>query len=261
MELSNVENQFAKIKRMEDEVNAKMSRFLAEQHRIEIMEDDFKKLLATSRSVEEKLSSLTENNDVLQEMQLKFRKLSDAIAETEEKYQRIEKKNQILDATNEGIDKNFKSLQDSEKTAGQFITTVEHLSIELTELKNAIDNLTRENSKAVETAEKLSSLDVQLSEIEKRIADMQKARQWLADLETRMNDVNREAHSQVKLAGELIKKENSRSSFTEMGAPSATVREDVIALKRKGWTIDEISRSLKLSKGVVELILETPRDR
>jgi DNA repair exonuclease SbcCD ATPase subunit len=260
MELSNVENQFTKIKRMEDEVNAKMTRFLTEQHRIEIMEDDFKKLLATSRSVEEKLSSLTENNDTLQEMQLKFRKLSDTMIETEEKYQRIEKKNQILDATNEGIDKNFKSLQDSEKTAGQFVTTVEHLSVELTELKNAIDNLTRENSKAIETAEKLSSLDTQLSEIEKRIAEMQKARQWLADLETRMDEVNREAHSQVKLAGELIKKEGSRS-FMEMGAPSASVREDVIALKRKGWTTDEISRSLKLAKGMVELILETPRDR
>ncbi|MDR2480811.1 MAG: hypothetical protein LBD07_00765 [Spirochaetaceae bacterium] len=253
--IANLESQFTKVKRMEDEVNVKMARFLNEQRRIELMEEGFNKLLRTASSVDEKLASLTENDDSLQDMQLKFRKLLDVMNETEEKYQRIEKKNQILDATNEGIDRNFKSLQESEKTAKQFAATANHLSSELAEIKTAVDNLMQQNSKALEASEKLTTLDSKLGEIEERIADMQKARQWLADLEGRINSVYSEAKDQVKLAGDLLKKEGVKLSG-DGGAPTLSQREQVVSLKRQGWTADEIARTLKISKGSVELILE-----
>ncbi|MDR3302735.1 MAG: hypothetical protein LBT01_09465 [Spirochaetaceae bacterium] len=259
-DISTIERQLSGVKRLEDEVNVKMSRFLGEQRRIELMEDDFNRLLQTSRSVEDKLTSLTENSDALQDMQLKFRKLSEAMSETEEKYQRIEKKNQILDETSESIDKNFKHLQESEKTANQFAATISQLSGELAGLRAAMDNLVKDNSQILEAAEKVSSLDTMLGEVETRLENMQKVREWCTDLEARLLELNQQAHNEVKRAGESLKKESGRAN-SEQGAPPLNIREDVIKLKRMGWTTDDIARSLKLAKSSVELILETaPKD-
>ncbi len=114
-EAARIENEFIKIKRIEDEINSKYIKILSEERRIENMEANFTRFLQISRSVEDKLSEVTASDDTLQALQLKIRKLEEALGGTEERFQRIEKKNQILDNTNDGIDKNFKALQDSEK--------------------------------------------------------------------------------------------------------------------------------------------------
>jgi len=44
--------------------------------------------------------------------------------------------------------------------------------------------------------------------------------------------------------------------MTSKGAPPPQTRDNVIRLKAKGWTTEEIANSLNLSRGEVELILE-----
>jgi chromosome segregation ATPase len=254
-ETADIEGEFVKIKRLEEEVNAKMTRFLSEKHRIEQIETDFNRLLLVSEAVEDKLSAVSTSNDTLQEMQIQIRKLTDALEDAEEKYQRIEKKNQTLDITNDGIDRNFISLQESEKMAQYITDDLHRLSDESGALKAALEALTLENRKARETADKLSLLDQSLSSIEERIEDMQKARKWLAEIETRLEKLNKEAQDQVKLMGGLMK-DTGKLAPQDKGAPPLGVRDNIIRLARLGWTVDEIARAVKCGKGEVELILE-----
>jgi chromosome segregation ATPase len=257
-EIGAIERQLSALKKLESDVNLKIARFEGEQRRMELIEDDFNKLLETSISVKEKLSSLTENDDALQEMQLKMRKLSEIMAETDEKYQRIEKKNKILDETNDGIDDNFKKLQESEKTAGQFVTTITHLTKEIAELQNAVSNITNENTEIIKAADKVSSLDVLIHDIDGRMQKMQQARQWCADLEERLLVLNEQAHNHVKLAGTIIDKDTQKT--TPDKAPNPNQRRDIIELKRKGWSVEEIARTLKIARSTVELTLEMAQD-
>jgi len=110
-EITNLENQLTRVKRLEDDVNNKMTRFINEKTRIDQMKNDFDKLIKTSQSVEERLGQVTNSDDILEAVQLKLRKLEDAIKEAEEKYQRVERKGEVLDETNEGIARNFNALQ------------------------------------------------------------------------------------------------------------------------------------------------------
>jgi len=249
-EITGIENQLERIKRMELDINGKMTRFAAEQHRLDVIEEEFRRLMQVSQSIEEKLTSLRDSDDLLQELQLKFRKLGAAAAESEEKYQRLEKKNQILEETNEGVDANFRKLQEAEKTVKQFETAVTHITGELENVRAAVEKLSGENSRALETAEKLTDLDIHLNEIERRIGEMQKARQWLADLETRMDNLYREAQNFIKGAS------RGGGPAPEGGSVTHQIRENVINLKRRGWTNKEIAKNLKISEGTVELILE-----
>ncbi|MDR2783891.1 MAG: hypothetical protein LBB48_08665, partial [Treponema sp.] len=257
-EAADLENQFVKIKRLEDEVNAKMTRFLSEKHRIEQMETEFSRLLQTSKAVDEKLAQLSASDDTLQAMQVEIRKFNDALESSEERYLRIERKNQTLDVTNEGIDRNFKLLQESEQAAARINAELLELSSQVASFRSTLGVLTAESDKANDVTNKIKTLDATLTTIDERIASAQASREWLARLETRLEELNRQAQEQVKLMGTLMK-ENSLGSgggSKEKGAPPLGVRENVIKLAHQGWTIDEIARSLKLGRGEVELILE-----
>jgi hypothetical protein len=254
-ESANLENQFIRIKRLEDEVNAKMTRFLSEKHRIEQMETEFNRLLQTSKAVDEKLSQLSESDDTLQAMQIQIRKFNDALDASEEKFKRIERKNQTLDATNEGIDRNFKALQESEQTVQRIGGELTYLSNEMGVLRTNIGYMAKESEKAKSVADKVASLDTTLFEIDQRISTAQASREWLARLETRLEELNKQAQDQVKLIGTLMK-DNGAPLKSAKGAPPIGTRENVIKLSQQGWTVDEIARAQKLGRGEVELILE-----
>ena len=257
-----LENDFVKIKRLEDDVNAKMTRFLSEKRRIETMEADFNRLLQISRAVEEKLTQVTASDDTLQGVQLQIRKLEEALVDTEEKFQRMERKSQILDNTNDGIDRNFKVLQESEKLSTKIGGDIERFTGDIDLIKVSIEKLAGESDRAREAVDKIEVLDNILEEVEERINSMQRARQWIADAETRMEKLNREAQIQSRAIDSLMKGKKSGSAVDlGEGAPPPQKKENIIALARQGWTVDEIAKALKISRGEVELTLEVaPRD-
>ncbi|MDR3356385.1 MAG: hypothetical protein LBO04_04275 [Spirochaetaceae bacterium] len=252
IEISELKSQFEKIKRMEEELINKTAQFDIEQRRVERMEINFNRLLQTSQSVEERLKHITNADDMLQEAQIKLRKLDDSMAAAEERYQRIEKKNQILEATNDGIEKNLKSLQDSEAVTQKLSGDIQRMTITLEDIRASIETLADENVKARDTMEKLSTLDQTIGEIDGRMQNLQKARVWLAELETRLDEKYREVKQQLKLTEKII---NKNPADNESSSPE--IRDDVIRLKKQGWTIDEIVKTLRVSRAAVELILET----
>jgi chromosome segregation ATPase len=252
-----LENDFIKIKRLEDDVNAKMTRFLSEKRRIETMETDFTRLLQISRSVEDKLGQVTNSDDVLQGVQLQIRKLEEALTATEDKFQRIEKKRQVLDNTNDGIDRNFKLLQESEAVSAKIGNELGRCADDIDLIKTSIEKLSGESEKAKEAVDRIDLLDETLQDIEERIDAMQRARKWIADAETRLEELNKQAQVQARAIDSMMKgKKSGPAVDLGEGSPPAQKKENVISLARQGWKADEIAKAMKISRGEVELILE-----
>ena len=67
--------------------------------------------------------------------------------------------------------------------------------------------------------------------------------------------MSNQAQEQVKLLGTIMK-DTGKSGKGEKGAPSMGAREVVTRLAHQGWSVQEIARATKLSRGEVELILE-----
>ncbi|MCL2232525.1 MAG: hypothetical protein FWB99_05545 [Treponema sp.] len=267
-EVLQLENEFVKIKRLEDDVNAKMTRFLTEKRKIETMEADFNRLLKISGAVEEKLGQVTASHDTLQGMELQLRKLHEALGTTEEKFQRIEKKSQLLDNTNDGIDRNFRVLQEAEKLSTRIGGELGRYTEDLSSIRNSIEKLSGESEKARQAIDRIDVLDSHLAEIEERIEYVQKSKQWLAEAETRLEDLNRKAHTQAQLIDTMLKdkgKGKKLPSLDEPGERSTLTlqekKENVLALARQGWSVEAIAKALKISIGEVQLILQmTHRD-
>jgi len=223
---------------------------------MEVMEKNFERIIKTSQSVEEKLAHITTSDDILQAVQVKIRELEDALKETEEKYQRIERKNTVLEKTNEGIDHNFQALQKTENAIKNAQTFITEVSAQLEELKTSVEALSAENIKANDAVEKIASLDESLEQIEKRIVDMNVAREWLARIETELKALDKDARTHLKLAKGLFEREGGKTASASKGAPPPQDRDNVIRLKEQGWTVEEISKAMNIGRGEVELILE-----
>ncbi|MCK5674471.1 MAG: hypothetical protein KAH95_13915, partial [Spirochaetales bacterium] len=254
-EAREAERKFGSIKKLGDEVNVKLSRFLAEKRRIEEMEGDFKKLIIISQSVDSKLMQVTNSHDDLQAIQIKIRNLEELEQGISVKFERLEKKDQVIENTTVNVDKNFQQLSDLEnkiKSLGEDVTNIPE---KIHDLTTKIELLSRNKKKADETAKQVGALDGLLKDIESRIENMQKAREWLAKTETRLEEVSKQAQEQVKLLGSILK-EGNKSSSGSKGAPSMGARDVVTRLAHQGWSIKEIASTTKLSRGEVELILE-----
>jgi chromosome segregation ATPase len=262
-EIAQIESQFTLITRLGDDVNAKMTRFLSEKRRIEVMENDFNRLLQTSQAVEEKLAQVSSSDDTLQAIQVQLRRIEDAVKDAEEKYQRIERKSQTMEETNNGIDRNFKALQESEAALKKTDEAIDRLGKEANTIRSSIEALAAENDKARDAAEKLSALDESLAHIEKRIAEMNVAREWLARTETELAALDKDAQTQLRLTRSLLNREGGKTAGrdakgkpAEDGAPPPRDRDNIIKLRRQGWTVEEIANTMDISKGMVELVLE-----
>lgn len=257
---NDLEQEFTKIRRMEDEVSQKLNKFGAEKKRIEIIEGDFNTLLTMSTNMEQKIADLRNSNDDLQELQLEIRRYQDSITDIAGRYDRLEKKNDLLEQTMASIDRSFENLQQIEKRIAACDLEAKKLPEQVADIKKTVDKLLDGNTRVNEAVERLASLDVILKDTETRIGEMQKAREWLARTETRMNEISKEAQEQVKIMGDLIKNEPQRGGASkprgEEGAPSIAQRDTVVKLAKSGWGVDEIASRMHISRGEVELILE-----
>lgn len=253
-ELKGIENEFARLRKLGDEAAERLARFVGEKRRIDGLEEDYKRLIGMSQAVELKLEQVTASNDTLAQMQLSLRNLDDMQRDVEAKFQRLEKKRSILDVTAEGVDKNFTYLEDLERKLETLKGQLDTLPGEVEELFDRLEQLSLQRKDVDGAVRQLNGLDDTLADVEKRMEDLQTAREWLARTETRLEEISRSAEEQVKLLGTIMKDDAKGSK--ERGAPSLSARDTVIKLARQGWKVQEIAQATKLSRGEVELILE-----
>ncbi len=255
-ELKENEIQFAKLRKVGEEVGEKMNRFIAEKRRIDALEEDYKRLIGMSDAVEKKLLQVTSTDDSLQAIQASFRSLETLQQEVDARFERLEKKRKILDVTTEGVDKNFQALGELEKRFSAIEKDIQTLPDRIEALSNRIRTLSSGKEQADQAVKLLSGIDSAMKDLEGRMGHLQKTREWLARTETRMEEISREAQEQVKLLGSLLKEGSKAGQKKEKGAPSLGARETVQKLAHQGWTVEQIAMATKLSRGEVELILE-----
>jgi len=149
-------------------------------------------------------------------------------------------------------------LQDSEKAINKAGDEIVLIFSELAKIRDEIKILTNESVRARDAADKLAVLDEAVPLLEKRIAEMQVAREWLARTETQMLALDKEAQNQLRLTASLLNQEGNKISAGKggKGAPPIRSRENIIKLHKQGFKIEEIAKLHNMSIGEVELILE-----
>jgi len=254
-EITEIEIQLSRTKKLADEVSVKLTRFLSEKRRIEDMDSEFKKIIALSRDVDLKIDTLSSSNDALQQIQAKIRQFEDMGKAVEGGFERLEKKREILSITSEGVDRNFQRLEGIEKSLQEADRAADDLAAKVQDLRSEYETLAGNKKDADSAMETVGKLHGIMAELESRLEKAQNSREWMARTETRFEEIGRQAQEQVRLLESIIKAETKKEK-PDRGAPPLDKRETVVKLSHQGWSVQEISRVTQLSRGEVELILE-----
>lgn len=257
-DLSEMDVQFAKIKKQEEETNQKLYKFLAERKRIDDLEIKFNRLMDLSQSMDQKLSDVSMTDSTIQQFQLDLRKCQEGLADANNRYDRLEKKEHILNQTIENVDKVFETYRDMENRAQSLRSELSELPSQVDDIKRNLVLLSDNQTRADSAIEKVQKLDSILDQTEKKLSKLQQDREWIARTETRLTTVSKQAQDQITLMGDLIKKE--LPSGNAAGAPPISTRETVKKLASLNWKPEAIASRLNLSVSEVELIMEMTTD-
>jgi chromosome segregation ATPase len=250
-----INKEFVTTKKLVDDVSAKVRDFVTEKKRINSMETDFKRLISISHEIDAKIVNITTNYDAVQELELKMRTLEELEKDVDTRYGRLEQKKKVLDSTTQGVDKNFQKLTNLDKSLSELQKEMKGIPALIKELKEEMSVIADNKEKTDLVVDKMAGIDNLILELEARMDKLNIAREWLARAETRLEQVNTQAQEQLRLLESLIKEETAQVK-KERGAPSIDKRQTVVKLAHQGWSVQEIARATKLSRGEVELILE-----
>ncbi len=116
-----------------------------------------------------------------------------------------------------------------------------------------------------EVLSRFKEMDALVADIEARTKQLQNTREWLARTESRLTNLTRDAEKLAKELQNMIGLSPQAASDSGAGAKgkqAALSRESeskvktVLTLFEQKWTIPEICKVTKMSRGEVELILE-----
>ena len=196
-------------------------------------------------------------NDDLLILQGDVRQYQSTINEIGTKIDRLEKKDPLVQQTIEGVEKTFKMLEDLEKKLENCKLETADFPELIKTLQTDVNGLMKHEPQIREVLGKIDSLDEILGTTEERLDEMRDSKSWLASTESRLNEINKETKSYLKLLGEVQKKQSSRPTSSSSKASVIQTRESVVQLAHLGWSPAQIAERLNLSLGEVELILNT----
>ncbi|MDC7240590.1 MAG: hypothetical protein PQJ50_09545, partial [Spirochaetales bacterium] len=256
--LKDYQNGFDRVQEQYQSILDQINRFMDEKQKVDELEDKISSMVSLSRSVDLKLDQISSLHDMLQQYQSRVKELEDQHHALDSVFVRMESKAGLVDSAVGQIEQ-FSGTVDTLKNSVQLMKSeIGPLAGRLQEMEEKNLQLLESRQAADEVFAKIASLDEILADLDGKAEKIDQARDWIARTETRMNGVVKQAQDQVKLIGRLAGSDGGASG--PAGSPDMDTRETVLRLAKLGWKTEDIARTLKLSQGEVELILEiTPR--
>lgn len=252
-EFKDIDLTLAKVKTIEADITGKLGQLQANKRTVDDLEKDFKRLRDISVEINSRIDKVTSSNDVVMEMQARLRQLDELEKVVEEQYSRLQKKEHVLNHTTMGIDKNFEEMQELETKIKTFESSFTEFLSKLAMAGKRIDQLSANKERAEFAVEKLLDLDSLLSEIDTKIDSTMKARQWLADTETRLKQLHESSLQNLELL---------KAVSTEARPEKLKDQTDlIIRLANQGWNASDIAKKLNMGLGEVQLAIEVNLDK
>ncbi|MCG8568943.1 MAG: hypothetical protein MJB14_02280, partial [Spirochaetes bacterium] len=116
--------------------------------------------------------------------------------------------------------------------------------------------ITKSEHKIVDVMDRFKQMDSLVEDLEIRTDSINKIREWLVRAETQIENLNYETDKRIRLLESLATKTVESPVIKERMKDDASRKELIMQLQSQGWTIDDIAKTLNLSIGEVEFILD-----
>lgn len=267
-DIQSLNKMIEKLKRDEGDISARIRQLKSEKRTVNDIAKNAEKAIGLITMVEEKIKFIENERELLNRIEDEIREIQGKFKDLSEKAQKLSEKEEDISISVEAIAKTKELIENVEKRTKLLVESFDEIKSIENDLKSrigAVEERTRllegKDSKIEEVLRKFQEMDALVQDIEARSRQLQNAREWLARTESRLVNLISDAE---KLSKELEQRtggahplEDKRESQPKkLSRESESKIKTVLTLFDQKWTIPEICRVTKMSRGEVELILE-----
>jgi DNA repair exonuclease SbcCD ATPase subunit len=261
------------LKRDEGDISARVRQLKGEKKAVSDIAKNAEQAIGLIAVVEEKLGLITSQKELLESMEEGMKQISERFESLEQKTSELGKKESDLEVSIETITKMkdlVSSLEQRTDLLKESMVEIKDIEEDIKKRVESVDEKSRSlmgnENRVEEVLSRFREMDSLVADIEARTNQLQTTRQWLARTESRLTNLAQNAERLVdelsnltgSAAGTEAAERGKRSKATgeTLSKEAQNKVKTVLTLFEQKWTIPEICKVTKMSRGEVELILE-----
>jgi len=259
------------LKRDEGDISAKVRHLKSEKKLVQDIARNAEQAIGLITVVDEKIKLIEGERELLERIESGMRDIDSRFAGLKDKADKLSSREKDIDVSIETITKTKEFIANLEQRADLLNTNLKELREREEDLKNKVSliddktgSLLNYESRIDEVLSRFKEMDSFVSDIEERSKQLQNTREWLARTESRLTNLTKDAERLVgdmqnvgsPSGGEDGDRRASKDQPTLLSRESESKVKTVLTLFEQKWTIPEICKVTKMSRGEVELILE-----
>jgi len=260
-----------RLKKDEGDITARVRQLKGEKKLVNDIAKNAEHAIGLISMVDEKINFIEKQGEYLEKIENDIKKIEEQFKQVQEKAGELSEKEADLNLSIEAIAKTKELVSTLEKRTELLRENFEQMKGIEEDVKKRLsltDDKTREimgrNKQIEEVLSRFQQMDALVVDIETRTNQLQATREWLARTESRLTTLSQDADRMIgelkslleKTAGLPGAKPGVKSTRTDLSRESESKVKTVLTLFDQKWTIPEICKVTKMSRGEVELILE-----
>jgi DNA repair exonuclease SbcCD ATPase subunit len=256
------------LKRDEGDIAAKVRQLKSEKRAVQDIAKNAEQAIGLITVVDEKIQLIDTQKESLENIEEGMKRIEERFGGLEGKADELSKREKDLEVSIETIAKTKDFLSNLEERTGilqESFKEIKSIEEDVRKRVSIVDeksqSLMGNERRIEEVLSRFKEMDALVADIEARTNQLQSTREWLARTESRLTNLAQNAERLVKELQNLSEAEGAQG-VQKGGKTQALSREaqskvkTVLTLFEQKWTIPEICKVTKMSRGEVELILE-----
>jgi chromosome segregation ATPase len=258
------------LKRDEGDISAKVRQLKSEKKLVQDIARNAEQAIGLITVVDEKIKLIEGERELLERIESGMKDINSRFGDLREKADTLASREKDIEVSIETITKTKDFIGSLEQRAQLLQTNLKELRDREEDLKNKISliddktgSLLNYEVRIDEVLSRFKEMDSFVADIEQRSKQLQNTREWLARTESRLTNLTKDAERLVgdmqglrQPAGVGDGASSSKDGPTLLSRESESKVKTVLTLFEQKWTIPEICKVTKMSRGEVELILE-----
>jgi len=257
------------LKRDEGDISAKVRQLKSERKLVQEIAKNAEQAIGLITLVDEKIKLIESEREVLEKIETGMHELESRHKGLEDRAEALKVKEKDIEVSIETITKTREFINSLEQRTdflkdsfNEIKDREEDLKKRLALIEEKTGSLMGNERRIDEVLTRFKEMDSLVVDIEERTKQLQSTREWLARTESRLQNLTREAE---RLTGELegtgggsvgVKDKSGQDRPSLLSREAESKVKTVLTLFEQQWTIPEICKVTKMSRGEVELILE-----
>lgn len=256
IEIEEILKQLSAVRDEKKDVLVIMNEINENKNDIKNLRANILEALEKARDAERVVDAVAKQQDKVESVKDTMLRALEMFDEVDKKMDELERRKEIVNGILSSVDDSTANLEDLRKKTSevddklaQIAKISKRLEEEIRAARSNIDNIFEKQDKMSEAVERIVDIDNLFYHIDEEYKKVERMQDWVGKAQ---NQLERLKDSQTKLGAT----EPKSSSVKGSKEPDEEVIKSILRLRQQGWSIEEISKNLRMSPTYVELIID-----